>query len=146
MTTMTTFPVVHCYNLTVSFLFGPLPLTAHIPHLTFSEHCLVFQILCGKLSFLVNLPAELITIWSSEEGTAIPQSHRNHSSSNTVSHPRRLKLFSNITNITYISSISWPYMTKLVFSNDTEGHFSGSCSGVYKINYVIILHPSDGQW
>jgi len=36
-------------------------------------------------------------------------------------------------------------MTKLAFSNDTEGCFSGSCSGVYKMNYVIILHPSDGQ-
>ena len=104
------------------------------------------KILCGELSFLVSLPSELITSWSWDEGTAIPRNHRNHSSSNAMSHPGRLEQFSNTTNITYISSISWPYMIKLAFSNDTEGHFSGSCSGVYKMNYMVIVQPSDGHW
>ena len=42
------------------------------------------KILCGESSFLLSLPAELITSWSWNEGTAIPQNHRNHSSSNSV--------------------------------------------------------------
>jgi len=104
------------------------------------------KILCWKWSFLVSLPAELITSWSWDEGTSIPQNHRNQSSSNRVSHPRRLELFSNTPDSTYISSTSWPYMIKLAFSNDTEGHFSGSCSGVYRMNYVITVQLSDGHW